>query len=302
MSVDECITAYIQLSSRVFQKKHFIPVTIRGNVKARYSSKELQRAIEEVIEAQHLDKDALLKDNSIQACKVFVLKSCSKLARLTGYRFVCANSKGVSLPFLLRSYPPTRESPDLYHSTKIWEAGRATFAASSFFQPIALESLGQEFLDGGTGANNPVRQLWKEAADTFCDGSSRQLSINLRTIVSIGTGTTNLTEFGDDPLAEAQITANDFHREHSDLDDEGKYYRFNVARGFAAFGVEEATDATRIKEKTDAYLNEQSIHSLVRKCARALGDAIVPAPTNSQQSMSTQPRREGFTAYPEYDS
>jgi hypothetical protein len=74
MSVDDCITAYIQLSSRVFKKKHAIPVTIRGEVKARYSSKELRHAIEDVVEAHHLDKDALLKDTSPQACKVFVRK------------------------------------------------------------------------------------------------------------------------------------------------------------------------------------------------------------------------------------
>ena len=72
MSVEECIIAYIELSSRVFQKKHISSVTIRGKVRARYSSKELQRAIEDVVEAQHLDRDALLKDTSPQACKVFV--------------------------------------------------------------------------------------------------------------------------------------------------------------------------------------------------------------------------------------
>lgn len=77
MSVEECINAYIELSSRVFQKNHIMPVTMRGKVKARYSGKELQRAIEDVVEAQHLDRDALLKDTSPQACKVFVPKTCS---------------------------------------------------------------------------------------------------------------------------------------------------------------------------------------------------------------------------------
>jgi len=72
MSVDECIVAYTRLSSRVFQKKHAMPVTIRGKVKARYSSKELQCAIEDVVEANNLDRNALLKDTSPQACKVFV--------------------------------------------------------------------------------------------------------------------------------------------------------------------------------------------------------------------------------------
>lgn len=219
------------------------------------------------------------------------------MAPLTDGRFVCATSKGVSLPFLLRSYLPTRESPDLYHVAKIWEAGRATSAASSFFDPIAIGSLGQEFLDGGTGANNPVRQLWNEAADIFCSGSSRKLSENLRTIVSIGTGIPDLTDFGDDVLAigktileistESQTTANEFHRTNSDLDDEGKYYRFNVARGLALVGLEEANEAKRIKELTDAYLTEQSTYNMVRKCATTLGNPIVSANASNLQSMST---------------
>lgn len=210
---------------------------------------------------------------------------------------MCATSKGISLPYLLRSYPPTRESPDLYNVAKIWEAGRATSAASSVFEPIAIGSLRQEFLDGGTGANNPVRQLWNEATDTFCGGSSRKLFENIRTIVSVGTGIPDLTDFGDDILAigktildistETQTTATEFHRANSDLDDEGKYYRFNVARGLALIGLEEANEAKRIKELTDAYLTEQSTFSLIRKCARALVDPIVSAHASNLQSMST---------------
>jgi hypothetical protein len=299
MSVEECITAYIQLSSRVFQKKYALPVKINGKIKARYSSEELRRAIEDVVEANHLDKDTLLKDTSPQACKVFVAGNylCAQAVQLTAYRFVCATSKGVSLPFLLRSYPPTRETTDLYHSVKIWEAGRATSAASTFFEPIAVGSIGQQFLDGGTGANNPVRQLWYEAADTFCNGSSTRLMQNIRIVVSIGTGIPDLKDFGDDPLTigktllemstETQTTANEFHRNNSDLDDDGRYYRFNVGRGLAGIGLEEANEAGRIKDLTDAYLVEQSTYSSIRKCAKTLGDSIVSAAPGTLQSTST---------------
>lgn len=208
---------------------------------------------------------------------------------------MCATSKGVSLPSLLRSYPPVRESPELYQCAKIWEAARATSAASSFFDPIAIGPLRQEFLDGGTGANNPVRQLWNEAKDVFCDGSGMKLAQNLCTIVSIGTGVQDLKEFGDDPLAigktlleistETETTAADFHRSHSDLDDELRYYRFNVARGLAAIGLEEANKASRIKEITDVYLTEQSTFSAIRRCAKMLGDPIMAAPDVNLQSM-----------------
>jgi hypothetical protein len=74
MSVDECILAYTQLSSRVFQKKLASPIKMSGKVRARYSSKELQLAIEEIVQANTQDKDSLLKDTTPQACKVFVLR------------------------------------------------------------------------------------------------------------------------------------------------------------------------------------------------------------------------------------
>jgi hypothetical protein len=120
---------------------------------------------------------------------------------------------------------------------------------------------------------------------------------NIRTVVSIGTGIPDLTDFGDDPLTigktllemstETQTTANDFHRTNSDLDDEGRYYRFNVGRGLAGIGLEEANEAKRIKELTDAYLIEQSTYSSIRRCAKTLGNSIVSAPQEMLQSMST---------------
>ena len=55
-----------------------------------------------------------------------------------------------------RSYQSTRGSSDLLRKTKIWEAARATSAAPSFFDSIKIGEYGEEFTDGGTGANNPV--------------------------------------------------------------------------------------------------------------------------------------------------
>jgi len=157
--------------------------------------------------------------------------------------------------------------------------------------------LGQEFLDGGTGANNPIRQLWNEAADTFCDGSSTKLIQNLRTIVSIGTGIPDLRDFGSDPLTigktlldmstETQTTANEFHRTNSDLDEDGRYYRFNAGQGLAGIGLEEASETKRIKDLTDAYLTEQSTYSSIKRCARAMGDPIITTPSSNLESTST---------------
>lgn len=106
MSVDDCISTYTQLSSRVFQKKHASPVKISGKVQARYSSEELQRAIEDVVEKSHMDRNALLKDTSPQACKVFV----------AGQRAMRVNSTADYLQVRLRNEQGRRPP---FHTTEL---------------------------------------------------------------------------------------------------------------------------------------------------------------------------------------
>ena len=69
MNIDDCINAYISLSDRIFRKKGH-RVTIKGNIQGRFDSDELSQAIKEVVTAQKLSEDALLKDISDDACKV----------------------------------------------------------------------------------------------------------------------------------------------------------------------------------------------------------------------------------------
>ena len=69
MSVNECIDAYLLLSDRIFQKKRH-RVTIKGNIQGRFDSEELAQAVKEVVTAQDLQEDTLLKDVSDNACKV----------------------------------------------------------------------------------------------------------------------------------------------------------------------------------------------------------------------------------------
>jgi hypothetical protein len=69
MSIDGYIDAYLSLSDRVFQKKRR-RVTIKGNIQGRFDSEELARAVKEVVTAQGLQEDELLKDTSDDVCKV----------------------------------------------------------------------------------------------------------------------------------------------------------------------------------------------------------------------------------------
>ncbi len=69
MSIDDCINAYLSLSDRIFQKKRH-RVTVKGDMQGRFDSDELARAVKEVVVAQGLPENTLLKDVSDVACKV----------------------------------------------------------------------------------------------------------------------------------------------------------------------------------------------------------------------------------------
>lgn len=70
MSVTDCIASYSSLSDEIFQKKAH-KLTIRGDIQGRFAAEELERAVKKVIKAQGLHEDALLKDDSTEACKVY---------------------------------------------------------------------------------------------------------------------------------------------------------------------------------------------------------------------------------------
>lgn len=79
----------------------------------------------------------------------------------------------------------------------IWEACRATSAATSFFDSIAIGRFGEEFVDGAIGANNPVQQAWEQARLAW---GPEPLEGRVKCLMSIGTGITSLEPFRDDVL------------------------------------------------------------------------------------------------------
>ncbi|OCL01567.1 FabD/lysophospholipase-like protein [Glonium stellatum] len=262
MDIQQCIDAYREFSNRAFTRKKHIPLNIRGKICERFDSKELENAIKDVLVKQGYSEDELLKEPGA-SCRVFV----------------CATSDGTSTIVPLRSYSSARGSSELYNTTKIWEAGRATSAASTFFDPISIGPSKQRFFDGATGANNPIRELWKEAKDVW---SSAPLENNIGCIVSIGAGVPSMKKFGKDGLeifqtlkriaTETEATARDFHQEHTDLDDTERYFRFNVPDGLAEVGLEEISESNTIVDGTQYYLAGELAHKQVKKCIKALGE------------------------------
>jgi hypothetical protein len=178
----------------------------------------------------------------------------------------------------LTSYHNPRRANDLLRSTKIWQAVRATSAAPTFFEPQKLGPYSEFFLDGGTGANNPIRELWGEAADLWRDLGS--LNDTVQCIVSIGTGVSASSGFGDSFIdvakalkklaIEKEKTAEHFEREHFDLLRDGRYFRLNVSNGLGGIGLQETSKIPQVAAATRAYLSSETVSAAIERCAERL--------------------------------
>ena len=186
-------------------------------------------------------------------------------------------SKETASTVNLRTYRNPRDPSDLLGVTKIWEAGRATAAATSFFDSIKIGPHEEEFVDGAVGANNPIRELWTEAADIWNEGPLHE---NIKCLVSIGTGIPSMKPFGDSLLqigksliaiaTETEKTAETFAKEHTRLDDEKKYFRFNVLRGLEEIGLEDAQQRNAIMAATRNYIRSEAVFKQMRACGQNL--------------------------------
>jgi hypothetical protein len=195
---------------------------------------------------------------------------------------VCATSKQTSETVCLTSYRTSRGNNDLLNSVTIWEACRATSAASTFFDPIAVGRFDEELVDGATGANNPVREVWDQAQLAW---GPEPLEGRVKCLVSIGTGVPSLKPFKDDVLhigetliaiaTETEQTAERFRHERGLLDSTGRYYRFNVVRGLEDIGLEDIglEEAAKVKEMAAAtrrYISSQEVHKQMQACAGSI--------------------------------
>jgi hypothetical protein len=173
----------------------------------------------------------------------------------------------------LTSYRSPHGANDLLDSTNIWEACRATSAASSFFDGIAIGRYQEEFVTGATGANNPVWELWNQAQLIW---GLEPLQDNVRCLVSVGTGIPSLKPFRDDVFhigetlvaisTETEQTAERFQRDKSYLDNSGRYYRFNVAHGLEEIGLEDSKKSKEIAAATRRYIGSQDVFKKLQAC------------------------------------
>ncbi|KAK0712684.1 P-loop containing nucleoside triphosphate hydrolase protein [Lasiosphaeria miniovina] len=243
MTVDECINAYTTLSDRVFEKKHH-RFNIKGNLQGRFDAAELERAVKRILVERGLDEETLLLEDSPEApCKVFV----------------CATSKETKDTVCLTSYLSPRGRRHLLESTTIWQACRATSAATSFFDPIAIGPFGEEFVDGARGKQSGLRSLqwaWAEVP-----------SVNWHPVRDDVLGITSTLK---ELATETEKTAQKFQRDKRSLDREGHYYRFNVDCGLEDVRLQESAKKKEIAAATTSYVASQAVFQQMTACANSL--------------------------------
>ncbi|KAF5137673.1 Serine/threonine-protein phosphatase 6 regulatory ankyrin repeat subunit C [Metarhizium anisopliae] len=187
-TVDEAIEQYMNLGKEIFGKRK------RCFKSSKYDHNILEKCLKKVVRESHLgDENALMKDESCR-CRTFVVS-----AHLNKHADEYEDDATI-----LRSYDLQALQPEYAFHGKIWEAGRATSAAPTFFKPISIDPRGESsntsgviekasrklkaetnkkdsYSDGGTVANNPCSIAVREAGRIWGYG-------NIGCIVSLGTG------------------------------------------------------------------------------------------------------------------
>ncbi|KAK3322992.1 acyl transferase/acyl hydrolase/lysophospholipase, partial [Apodospora peruviana] len=270
MGVDECIEKYIQLSSEAFRlKRSKMDILSRGRdmwkADGKYRSDRLADEFREGARLAERDADThLFKPDA--GCRVLAPSSLVALGT----------------PIRMRQHQSPQPAAA---EIRIWEAARATSAASTLFDPIKVGM--QEYVDGATGMNNPVEVVLAEAKAIWFDSRER-----IQCLVSIGTGVPALKNFGDNLLeiknalkslsTETERTEGKFHRNHADLGIGGRYFHFNVDNGLTDVGLDEHEKKHEIVAAAELYLGRAHVRDLVADFVKAKapdnGNVMQPMP------------------------
>ena len=210
--------------------------------------------------------------------------------------FVCAVQASDGEICLFRTYDSLR-ALDL--DPTIWQACRATSAATTFFDPIKIGRYQQKFADGALGHNNPIHSVIDEANDYWENATA-----NVQCIVSIGTGEPHSLPVGSNAwelvetlkriATKSQDTAERFVRDHPEFLSEGKYYRFNVVKGLESVGLEEHKRVDAIASATNTYMQKDAQADQVKSfCSRINDGQSRGAPTAVANGEITQPLTSG---------
>ncbi|MCJ1434912.1 hypothetical protein MMC27_004282 [Xylographa pallens] len=266
LDIDTCIERYIRLSRRIFPKKSssWLNTTVKWVAayqgKEWFDSTEYENCVKEVVE------EALGKSRIGEA---FETADCRcKVA-------VCVTRAENSDPAILRGYF-SRLVPPV--PCAIWEAARATSAASLFFAPITIGSLGSIYADGGMRNNNPIFAMIEQVQEEWPEDY-------IACVVSIGTGIMETKGLGSDLksvveactdiVTDTEQTAQRFKTSRRKLIGDSGYFRFNVDQGMQGIGLEEHDKMNNMAAATDSYLDKRTEE--LGNCANLLRNPSIPS-------------------------
>ncbi|KAK4145440.1 uncharacterized protein C8A04DRAFT_10577 [Dichotomopilus funicola] len=267
MSTKEALQEYDNCAAQIFRLGNR-----KWSLSERFRSAALQAAVEGIVKRRGLGE--LMRDAQ---------------RHKKGKTIVCVMpSKLIEKPRVVRSFAGDPGERHWDANITIWQAARATTAASSFFKPQKLggegDDIEQTYIDAAIGANNPVGYLLDEAVLEF--GAGRRLGC----VISIGTGTrllevgrvmTGIRNFLLAPSWYIQLIktlkakATDAEEAHRQLELRlapfpGSYFRFNVPDAAAKVGLHHYKRMPTLKSLTKAYLADKKVNAQVSQIAELL--------------------------------
>ena len=177
---------------------------------------------------------------------------------------------------LLRTYITKVETEENYVCT-IAEAATATAAAPVYFKHVTFKARGEQWVDGGLRANNPIREALDEA--------SREHTLKdkpLACVVSIGTGAPSIEGVASSLprflrqcvkiMTNSEDVARSFERglQGQDLLNHSRYFRFNVPQGMESLKLDDFSALEKMRGLTNHYLGGARAGNDVGCCAASL--------------------------------
>ncbi len=269
MSTEEALQEYNRCAGNVFSLRNFKWTTLTEKFRAT----ALKDAVEDLVRRRNMG-EYLMEDGPKHDAK--------------GQCFVCVMpADRVGEPRRLASFLTNDKLSQ--NDLKIWEAARATTAASYYFKPMPLtigKCLTEEYIDAAIGCNNPVEYLLHEAANRI--GTARRLGC----VLSIGTGTRpvkierastglrnlmHTPKFGKALIGTLKNTATSGGGEETHrrvlarlADYPDSYFRFNVPNAADLVGLDEYRKLKSLETATEGYVSEPLVATQVLKAASVL--------------------------------